>query len=433
LAAALLGALASTLAASDAGWAELPPPHFTIAFLGDQGLGEDAEAVLALVAAEGADAVVHLGDFDYDDDPEAWEAQINATLGPDFPYFALAGNHDEDRFYGTGGYQELIEARMDRLGIAWTGDLGAMSWHRYAGISFVMTTPGVFGAGDGLHDLYIRDRFAADDSIWRISAWHKCQRLMQVGDKNDESGWGVYEQSRRAGAIIATAHNHSYARTHLLSDVDDQAVADASETLVLERDDPGTDDDEGRSFAFVSGLGGDGIKEQELGGPWWAAIHTKDQGANYGALFGVFNYLDDPRRAYFYFKDIDGVVADEFFVETALPASETSTTTTTTSSTTTTTLPPPGVFLTKTLRLRRLDQAPGEQRAKLKSHELNLGGARFDPSVEQLIFRLEVDGEVLTHARLAPMIRTGRSRARATDGRRRSARTCSKRASSISS
>src|SRR5439155_26767644 len=33
-----------------------------------------------------------------------------------------------------------------------------------------------------------------------------------------------------------------------------------------------------------------------------------------GALFGVFNYRGDPGLAYFYFKDIGGYVADEFFV-----------------------------------------------------------------------------------------------------------------------
>src|SRR3990172_10629401 len=53
---------------------EVPPPEFTIAFFGDQGLGGDAEAVLRLIRDEGADAVLHLGDFDYHDDPAAWDA-----------------------------------------------------------------------------------------------------------------------------------------------------------------------------------------------------------------------------------------------------------------------------------------------------------------------------------------------------------------------
>ncbi len=306
------------LAAPAARAAELPPADFKIAFIGDQGLGPAAQAVLQLIATEGADAVIHAGDFDYQDSPAAWDAQIDAILGEDFPYFASAGNHDEAAFRGPGGYQELLAARLDRLGIAWEGDLGVQSWLRYQGISILLTAPDDFGPGDGFHDLYIRDRLAEDDSIWRISAWHRNMRLMQVGGKEDDTGWGVYEESRRGGAIIATSHEHSYSRTHLLSSCQQQGVASTSDTLVLSGDDPGTPADEGRSFVFVSGLGGRSIRAQSLSGAWWASIYTSTQGANHGALFGVFHQEGDPRRAYFYFKDIDGLVADEFFAESTL-------------------------------------------------------------------------------------------------------------------
>jgi hypothetical protein len=255
---------------------EIPPPDFTIAFIGDQGLGPDAEAVLQLIADEGADAVLHSGDFDYADDPAAWDDQIDRVLGPDFPYFASVGNHDTADFYTSGGYQDRLAARMNRLGIPWEGDLGVQSSFSYQGVFFVLTAPAVFGAGDGFHDLYIRDRLAASDAAWRISSWHKNMRLMQVGGKPDSTGWGVYEESRRGGAIIATGHEHSYSRTHLLSSMETQAIASTDDTLVLSRDDPATPGvDEGRSFAFVSGLGGQTIRNQDLDGPWWASIRLR--------------------------------------------------------------------------------------------------------------------------------------------------------------
>jgi hypothetical protein len=218
-----------------------------------------------------------------------------------------------------GGYQELLEARMSRLSIPWDGDLGVQSLFYYQGIFFVLTAPGIFGQD---HDLYIRDALEADDSVWRISSWHKNMRLMQVGGKTDETGWGVYEESRKGGAIIATGHEHSYSRTHLLSSCEHQTVASTADPLVLSRDNPGTPADEGRSFAFVSGLGGHSIRDQHLSGLWWASVYTSDQDANYGALFGTFNYEGDPQLAYFYFKDIDGVIADEFFVRSALSRQE---------------------------------------------------------------------------------------------------------------
>ena len=293
------------------------PVDFTIAFIGDQGLGPNAQAVLTLIRNEGAAAVLHSGDFDYQDDPKAWDDQISAILGSDFPYFASVGNHDAAMFRGPGGYQELLAARMHRLGIAWRGDLGVQSSFRYRGIFFVLTAPGIFGSGDGLYDLFVANELAADSSTWRISSWHKDMRLMQVGGKGDETGWGVYEQSRRGGAIIATAHEHSYSRTYLLSSCQDETVASTATTLVLSRDDPSTPADEGRSFVFVSGLGGKSIRDQQLSGPWWATIYTSTQGATHGALFGIFDYRGDSGLAHFYFKDIGGRVADEFFVRSA--------------------------------------------------------------------------------------------------------------------
>ena len=289
--------------------------NFKVAFIGDQGLGSNARAVLNLIKNEGADAVVHAGDFDYGDNPAGWDVQINNILGPDFPYFASVGNHDEARFYGSGGYQELLIARMNRLGITWEGDLGVRSSLHYEGIFIVLTAPGSFSTN---HDLYIRDQLAVDNSIWRISCWHKNMRLMQVGDKSDDTGWGVYEESRAGGAIIATGHEHSYSRTHLLSNFKNQTVANTGNTLILASDDPNTQADEGRSFAFVSGIAGYSIRPQLLSGNWWASIYTSSQSANYGALFGVFNYQGNPRLAYFYFKDIDGNVPDEFFVQSSV-------------------------------------------------------------------------------------------------------------------
>jgi predicted phosphodiesterase len=316
LGSAACGVLALLAPAAHA--AEGPPAELTIAFLGDQGISASAQAVLALIRDEGADAVVHAGDFDYLDDPAAWDAQIDAILGADFPYFASAGNHDEAAFDGPGGYRERLEARLVRLGIEWEGDLGTQSSLLFRGVRVLLVAPHDFGPGDGFHDVYIRDRLAADDSIWRISAWHRNMRLMQVGGKEDDTGWGVYEESRRGGAIIATAHEHSYSRSHLLSRVQTQSVASTADPLVLEGDDPATPSDEGRSFVFVSALGGRSIRSQSLSGAWWASVYTSTQGARPGALFGVFHHEGDPRLARFYFKNVDGAVVDDFLVESTL-------------------------------------------------------------------------------------------------------------------
>jgi hypothetical protein len=287
------------------------PVNFKIAFIGDQGLKPNAQAVLNLIKSEGAHAVLHQGDFDYKDDPAAWDGQINHILGVHFPYFASIGNHEKDAWDGRYGYQRYLQDRLNRLAITWDGDLGVKSSLRYRGIFIILVGPGIMGSG---HDVYIRDKVAADNSIWSICSWHKNMRKMQMGNKSDDTRWEVYEESRKGGAIIATAHEHSYSRTHLLSSIKYQTVASTSNTLVITK---------GKTFVFVSGLGGEGIRGQQRCLPStppygckgeWASIYTSDQNANYGALFGVFNLDGIPNRAKFYFQNIDGKIVDEFLV-----------------------------------------------------------------------------------------------------------------------
>jgi hypothetical protein len=293
---------------------ETTPANFKIAFIGDQYLGANPDAVMNLIKAEGSQAVVLSGDLDYTDNPAAWEAQINNVLGPDFPVFVAIGNHDAAAWSGPGGYQQYIKDRFNRLGISWSGDLGVQSSFHYRGLFFVMTAPGIDGFDTGSSDTYIRDQLAADTSAWSICSWHKDQQLMQVGGKPDETGWGVYEEARRGGAIIATAHEHSYSRTHLLSSMINQTTVTTSNTLTLTK---------GNSFAFVSGLGGNGVRPQLLGGNWWASIYAStclpadpvcQPNGNFGALFGTFNVDGQPNKAVFYFKDINGRIIDTFTV-----------------------------------------------------------------------------------------------------------------------
>src|SRR5204863_5940875 len=121
-------------------------------------------------------------------------------------------------------------------------------------------------------DLFIAGELAADTSTWRISSWHEDMQLMQVGGKSDQTGWGVYEQSRRGGAIIATAHEHSYSRTYLLSSCQNQTVASTASTLVLSSDYPGTPADEGRRLRVVSRLGVSSIGTRLPDGSCWAIV-----------------------------------------------------------------------------------------------------------------------------------------------------------------
>ena len=200
-----------------------------------------------------------------------------------------------------------MRARLSKItGAKCSGDIGVMSACSYKGLFFILSGAGTMpknSSNDSNHVAYIADQLANTDAGWRICSWHKNQRKMQVGGKKNEVGWAPYEACREGGAIIATGHAHSYARSHLMDRFETQSVASTSNTLVIEK---------GKSFAFVSGLGGRSIRKQKRGGDWWASIYTSNQDADFGALFCTFNVNGDATRADCHFRDIRGRVPDRF-------------------------------------------------------------------------------------------------------------------------
>jgi hypothetical protein len=152
----------------------------------------------------GADAVVHSGDLDYVQDAPGFEAFINEQMGPDFPYFFVLGNHEYEQIWLPALYKANLQARFERLGIAWVGDLAEQYAFDWRGIRFIFTTPGAQTEGRAsspyidpeVAGAFIREHATASPSPWVISAWHMNQRLMQTGLKLDTAGWPPY---RRAG------------------------------------------------------------------------------------------------------------------------------------------------------------------------------------------------------------------------------------------
>lgn len=295
-----------------------PPPDFKVAFIGDQGLGRNAEAVLNLIKREGAAMVLHPGDFDYDDNPPAWDAQITKVLGASFPYFATVGNHDEEMW---PGYQRRLLERLARIpGAQCEGEVGVKAVCTYRGLFFILSGAGTMGSG---HAGFIASQLAADASTWSICSWHKNMHDMQVGSKEDETGWDVYQACQNGGAITATAHEHSYSRTLTLTKVGNRKAGHGATGLpdVMEVG-------PGKTFVFVSGLGGASKREYDSAhdrDAWWATYYTADRYLrngvlvptftyDYGALFITFNVDGNPKKAKGEFKNIRGQTIDTFVI-----------------------------------------------------------------------------------------------------------------------
>jgi hypothetical protein len=287
-------------------------PNLKVAFIADQGVNPNAVSVLNLIQTEGADLIIISGDLGYSEQnpniPYAWDQQITNILGPDYPIFASQGNHDVSLWEN---YSEVLQQRLSLIPEAnCIGDLGIQSTCNYRGLQMIMVAPYLNTSYN--HTNYIKDQLAQDNSTWSVCSWHLNQKNMQIGNQPDYTGWGVYEECKKGGAIIATAHEHSYHRTHLLSNMETQTVADNTSPYTISN---------GETIAFVSGLGGSSIRNQERCLPStypygcngeWASIYTTNQNANFGALFCDFNVDLQPDKSNCYFKDINNNIIDSF-------------------------------------------------------------------------------------------------------------------------
>ena len=296
-------------------------PGLKVAFFGDQGIRPTARAVLAMVLREHADAVIHLGDFAYDDGtPAQWEAQLQSVLGPDFPYFAAVGNHDVANWAGPHGFAELLRARLARIPDArCEGEYGVDASCTFRGLQFVLSGVGTWGSD---HEAFLNQALARSDALHRLCIWHKNQHDMQAGAKTDEVGWLAYRICQQHGAPIFTGHEHSYARTYTLRAVGARAQGHGAfgpaDLLSV---------GPGRTFVAVSGLGGLSARVRtpdHVSDSWWATIYAADyqlvngvlRGTSpeveFGALFVTFGADGDPTLARAYFKTLSGKIYDQF-------------------------------------------------------------------------------------------------------------------------
>ncbi|OGZ08151.1 MAG: hypothetical protein A2942_03255 [Candidatus Lloydbacteria bacterium RIFCSPLOWO2_01_FULL_50_20] len=312
--------------------------NLKVAFIADTGYQSNFVDVLNLIKSEGAEAVFQQGDFDYHDAPDTFFGVIDSVLGPTFPYFASIGNHDDGAWNDgcgdrDGCYATFLKNRMASIGI--TPDDPNLNDQMYSidykGLKVAFVGLDGITNGDTLYAPYLAQQLENDPHVWKVCSWHELQEALQVGGKSDEMGWNVYETCRANGAIIATAHEHSYHRTKTLTNIELQTVDTVQHPLDANGV-PGNPDQllvaAGKTFAFVSGLGGGSIRDQERCFPStypygcnfeWAKIYTTNQGAKYGALFITFNVDGDPNKAVGYFKNVNGEIVDQFTITASNP------------------------------------------------------------------------------------------------------------------
>jgi predicted phosphodiesterase len=264
------------------------PRRFVL--FGDQGISNNSINLLKQTTC--SDVIIHLGDFDYIDNVTAFKALYTYTGAS---LVAVVGNHDVLKW---PEYREYLTS-LDVPGNC-SGDYGINYACEFDDVFVVLSGIGTYGEN---HLEFLEAELSNSNATWKICAWHKNQKLMQVGGKKDDVGWDAYDICRAHGAIIATGHEHSYSRTFVMNNFTNQSVSSFNETMNLEP---------GQTFAFVSGLGGKSVrapKDSLEKNPWWAKTYTANDGAIAGALFCIF---DDVGSCEFITEE--GVVIDSFGV-----------------------------------------------------------------------------------------------------------------------
>ncbi len=288
-----------------------------LAFTGDQGLTNDTKRALTMIREEGAQALVLLGDFDYQDKPDTWSSMLDTYLGKDFPVVSVMGNHEEKAWLGYSlvAQKQIEKLPKDMCSFKTPADIGLHYSCKLGPVSIVMSAPdiNIENAKKVNSAKFMEKELIQFDTTWKLCAWHKPHKDLQLGVQRDNIGWDLYTTCQKAGAYILTGHDHSYARTKTMSDFANKVSLDsASEDVVLIGN--------GFSGAIIAGLGGRSIHKRGVNtGPWWAntysaenlRIETQGRRSNIaGVLFCTFE--KGKTEASCYFKMTDGKVIDVF-------------------------------------------------------------------------------------------------------------------------
>ena len=273
-----------------------------IAWFGDQGANDKSLKVLQMISNWNPDGIVHLGDFDYKNDPNAFISLLNRTV-KGIPYISAIGNHDIEKFQGEGGYQHQLVSWMNQTNTNCTGSYGVNMMCNIKGVDIVLSGVGTF---EDDHEAFIDSALTRSTAPWKICGWHKLQNAFQTGSHIDEVGYGVYETCKGHGAIIMTAHCHSYARSKVMTSFEDQEIGNnATDVMHI---------GVGQTFTSVVGLGGKSIdpySNNNQNKPYWAkTIAKQDTMVNYGALLCEFAL----NAAHCQFKDINENTLDDYTI-----------------------------------------------------------------------------------------------------------------------
>eukprot|EP00833_Pecoramyces_ruminatium_P005231 jgi/Orpsp1_1/1179263/evm.model.c7180000068653.1 len=278
------------------------------------------------------DALLHLGDFDYSCMPDKYFEEI-LDSDRSYQFMGILGNHEGVSECGTeknqkflhNVYNQMVSSKNSKVKCEFSSS--KFMWACvYKNMRIIGLTSGVNGADKREEQLsFLKKHLRDAKEDWKVCSWHFYDKYFHTGkypnDGNIISGSGesFYDFCREHGAIIFSAHDHVYARTHVMSKFKDPTIDEydgkTSEDIVQIR--------EGATIDILNGAGGYEMYveqgEQKDYRHWQKKYAKGSDGENakkYGGLFCNFNYGGNNKKAYCEFLRINSSnkLFDAFYI-----------------------------------------------------------------------------------------------------------------------
>jgi hypothetical protein len=285
--------------------------EFKLAVIGDSGTESEAREVMKLTTF---DALLHLGDFDYSCKPDKYFNEI-LDSNRSYQFMGILGNHEGvsqcglevNKQFTNNVYNEMISKKNDKVKCEFSPSkvMWACVFHN---MRIIGLSSGVNGADKRNEQLSFLKKHLNKSTTedWKICSWHFYDKYYHTGkypeDDNIISGSGesFYDYCKDHGAIIFSAHDHVYARTHVMTEFKkptiDKYDMDTSEDIVQIRN--------GATLDILNGAGGYEIYieqgEQKNYSHWqkkYAKGSSNENAEKFGGLFCTFNYGGNNRKA----------------------------------------------------------------------------------------------------------------------------------------
>ncbi|KAG4094034.1 hypothetical protein H8356DRAFT_1277341 [Neocallimastix lanati (nom. inval.)] len=261
------------------------------------------------------DGLLHLGDYDYRCLPDDYFTKI-LDANRTYQFMGVVGNHDTTegecteevaQRYVDNIYNEMMSKKNKGLKCVFSPSKFMWSCVQ-DNIRIIGLTPDIRGADKRDEQLaFLKKHLKDATEDWKICSWHYYDKYYHTGryqsPYNLVSGEGesFYDYCKMNGAIILSAHDHVYARTHVMSQFSEPVI----DKYDGAQDGRVTQIRHGATLNILNGVGGFYIyieQGEQMNYAHWQKKYARGKNEvnkdKFGGLFCTFNYKGNNKKAY---------------------------------------------------------------------------------------------------------------------------------------